>query len=146
MSFRTNILANVVNPLRYLPDTTFDIRTYEVRLVRRVWQPVAPATVGRINVGTYVDTITTLAPRPKVRERADGFFTVDKITPKNAAGGYDAAELNPAKEQGVEFYWELEGPFASGRTVQKFRVVSIDASKPFAYSVVLENLDRTKPT
>lgn len=146
MSFRTNILAGVVNPLRYLPDTVFDIRTYEVRLVRRAWQPVPPATEGRINVGTYVDTITVLAPRPKVRERGDGMFTVDKITPQNAAGGYTAAELNPAKTQGVEFYWELEGPFASGRTTQKFRVVSIDASKPFSYSVVLENLDRTKPT
>jgi hypothetical protein len=145
MSFRDDILAGVVDPLRYLPDTTFGLRTYEVRLVKRRWQAVGsfPARVG---VGTYVDDKLVLQPRPKVREQSNGFFLVDKITPKNAAGGYEAVDLNPAPEAGVEFFWELEGPFASGRTESRFRVVSIDASKPFTYTVLLENLDRTKPT
>lgn len=148
-TFREAILAGVVDPLRYLPDTTFDIRTFEVSLVRREWQALGslPPEIGQ---GTYTETVTVLAPRPKVREAggisASGQLVVDKITPKNSHGGYTAAELLPAPEAGVEFFWRVEGPFAKGATVQEFEVVSIDTGKPFSYKVTLQSRNRTNPT
>ena len=149
MGFREDILAGVVNPLRFLPDTTFGLRTFKVSFVRRTWQPVG-TYAARVNIGTFVDTETVLRPRPKVREQggvsSNGHFLVDKITPKNTAGGYSPEELNPPKEAGVEFFWKLEGPFASGLTEQEFEVVSIDTSKPFTYSVTLQPRERKKVT
>lgn len=148
-TFREAILAGVVDPLRYLPDTSFDIRTFTVSLVRREWQPVGTYPA-RVNIGTFVDVATVLRPRPKVREQggvsANGWFKVEPITPKNSSGGYTAEQLNPPKEAGVEFFWKLEGPFASGLTEQEFEVVSIDSSKPFRYSVTLQPRERKKVT
>lgn len=149
MGFREDILAGVVNPLRYLPDTTFGLRTFKVSFVRREWQAIG-SHPARINIGTFVDVETVIAPRPKVREQggvsSNGNFLVDKITPKNTAGGYSPSELNPPKEAGVEFFWKMEGPFASGLTSQEFEVVSIDTSKPFSYSLILQPRERKKVT
>jgi hypothetical protein len=148
-TFREDILAGVVDPLRYLPDTTFDLRTFKVTLVRREWQPVGTFPP-RLNIGTYVDVETVLEPRPKVREQegvgSNGWFKVDKITPANTSGGYTPEQLNPPREAGVEFFWKLEGPFASGLTVQEFEVVTLDTSKPFTYSVMLQPRERKKVT
>lgn len=149
MSFRDDILEGVVDPLRYLPDTTFGLRTFKVSLVRREWQPLG-SLPAKINVGTYSDTITVLRPRPKVREAdgisASGQLIVDKITPKNASGGYTPNELVPPSEPGVEFFWLVEGPFANGPSVQEFKVVNIDTGKPFSYKVTLQSRNRKTPT
>lgn len=149
MGFREDILAGVVDPLRYLPDTTFGLRTFDVKLVRREWQPLG-GNPPEVDVGTYTDKETVLQPRPKVRElggiSTNGQFKVDKITPKNTNGGYEPNELVPPPEQGVEFFWRMEGPFANGTTVQEFEVVSLDTSKPFTYSVVLQSRERRAVT
>lgn len=142
-------MAGVVNPLRYLPDTTFGLRTFKVTLVRREWQPKGN-NPPKVDVGTYVDVETVLQPRPKVRElggvSTNGQFKVDKITPKNTSGGYTPNQLVPPKEDGVQFFWRLEGPFANGETIQDFDVVSLDTSKPFTYSVVLQSRQRRQVT
>lgn len=149
MGFREDILAGVVDPLRYLPDTTFGLRTFKVSLVRREWQALGGLDP-EVDVGTYVDVETVLQPRPKVTElggiSTNGQFKVDKITPKNTAGGYEPADLVPSPEQGVEFFWKLEGPFGNGETTQEFEVVSLDTSKPFTYSVVLQSRQRRAVT
>jgi hypothetical protein len=148
-TFREELLANVVNPLRYLPDTTFDLRTFVVTLIRREWQPLG-SNPAQVDVGEFDDVPTVLEPRPKVREQggvsSNGWFLVDKITPSNTAGGYTPEQLNPPAEDGVEFFWKLEGPFASGLTEQEFEVVSINTSKPFTYSVMLQPRERRKVT
>jgi hypothetical protein len=149
VGFREDILAGVVDPLRYLPDTTFGLRTFKVTLVRREWQ-VLGANLPEVDRGTYVDVETVLRPRPKVRElggiSTNGQFKVDKITPKNTSGGYSPDDLVPPPEQGVEFFWKMEGPFANGESVQEFEVVSLDTSKPFTYSVVLQSRQRRAVT
>ena len=149
MSFLSDILANVVNPLRYLPDTTFGLRTFTVSLVRREWQALGSNAVER-GIGTYVDVETIIVPRPKVREAggigAAGQLTVDKITPKNASGGYTPNELVPPPEDGVDFFWRVVGPFAKGATTQEFDVVGIDTGKPLTYTVTLSSRNRTNPT
>lgn len=144
MGFREDILAGVVNPLRYLPDTTFGLRTIQVLLVKRRRTAVGPYPA-RNEVGPYTDDIVTMSPRPKVREQSDGTFLVDKITPKNVKGGYTATELSPAKEQGVEFFWELRGDFGKGLEHIRCKVATLDTSKPFTYSVVLQTIERKKP-
>ncbi len=149
MGFRDDILAGVVDPLRYLPDTTFGLRTFEVTLVRREWQPLG-GNSAEVDVGTYVDVETVLQPRPKVRElggiSTNGQFRVDKITPSNTSGGYTPGQLVPPTEQGVEFFWKMTGPFANGEGTQEFEVVSLDTSKPFTYSVVLQSRQRRAVT
>jgi hypothetical protein len=40
----------------------------------------------------------------------------------------------------------MEGPFANGESVQEFEVVSLDTSKPFTYSVVLQSRQRRAVT
>lgn len=149
MGFREDILAGVVNPLRYLPDTPFGLRTFKVSLVRRAWQPLGTNPPER-GLGAFVEIVRVLAPRPKVREAggigAAGQLTVDKITPKNTSGGYTPTELVPVPEDGVDFFWRVEGPFAKGASIQDFDVVSIDTGKPFTYSVTLQSRNRTNPT
>jgi hypothetical protein len=149
MSFRDDILAGVVDPLRYLPDTTFGLRTFTVTLVRREWQPLG-SLAPEVGQGEYEDTETELMPRPKVREAGGissaGQLVVDKITPKNANGGYEPDDLLPPPEAGVEFFWKVEGPFAKGLSVQEFEVVNIDTGKPFTYKVTLQPRNRTNPT
>jgi hypothetical protein len=148
-TFREAILAGVVDPLRYLPDVAFDIRTFKVSLVRREWQPLGD-NPPEIDLGTPVDTVVVLQPRPKVRElggvSSNGQFQITRITPKNTSGGYLPEELNPAPVDGVEFFWRLEGPFATGLPVQDFAVVSLDTSKPFSYTVTLQPYERRKVT
>lgn len=149
MSFRDDILAGVVNPLRYLPDTTFGLRTFAVYLVQREWQALGDNPAER-GIGTYVDTTTLLVPRPKVREEGGissaGQLKIDKITPKNASGGYTPNELVPPPEDGVDFFWRVVGPFAKGAETQEFDVVNIDTGKPFTYTVSLSSRNRTNPT
>lgn len=148
-TFRDDILAGVVDPLRYLPDTTFGLRTFKVTLVRRTWQALGSLDP-EVGQGTYVDTETVLVPRPKVREAggisSSGQLIVDKITPKNANGGYEPSDLLPPPEAGVEFFWKVEGPFARGMTTQEFEVVGIDTGKPFTYKVTLQSRNRMSPT
>jgi hypothetical protein len=149
MSFRDDILAGVVDPLRYLPDTTFGLRTFTVTLVRREWQALG-SLAPEVGQGTYVDVETELMPRPKVREAGGissaGQLVVDKITPKNANGGYEPDDLLPPPETGVEFFWKVEGPFAKGLSTQEFEVVNLDTGKPFSYKVTLQSRNRTNPT
>jgi hypothetical protein len=149
MSFRDAILAGVVDPLRYLPDTTFGLRTFTVTLVRREWQALGDLAP-EVGQGTYVDVETELMPRPKVREAGGissaGQLVVDKITPKNASGGYEPDDLLPPPEAGVEFFWKVEGPFAKGLSTQEFEVVNLDTGKPFSYKVTLQSRNRTNPT
>lgn len=149
MGFREDILAGVVDPLRYLPDTTFGLRTFKVTLVRREWQALG-SLAPEVGQGTFVDVENVIRPRPKVREAGGissaGQLVVDKITPKNANGGYEPSDLLPEPEAGVEFFWKVEGPFAKGATVQEFEVVGIDTGKPFTYKVTLQSRNRTNPT
>lgn len=149
MTIRDDFLRDIVNPLRYLPDTGFGVRTFKITLVRREWQALG-SNPAEFDTGTYVDVETVLSPRFKVRElggvSTNGQFKVEPITPKNASGGYTPDELVPPPEAGVEFFWKLEGPFANGEGIQEFDVASLDTSKPFRYSVILQSRQRREVT
>lgn len=149
MTIRDDFLRDIVNPLRHLPDMGFGIRQFKITLVRREWQPLG-GNPPEVDVGEFVDVETVLSPRFKVRElggvSTNGQFKVEPITPKNASGGYTPDQLIPPKEDGIEFFWKLEGPFANGEGIQEFDVVSLDTSKPFRYSAILQSRQRRAVT
>lgn len=149
MTIRDDFLRDIVNPLRYLPDTGFGLRTFKITLVRREWQPLG-GNPPEIDRGTFVDVETVLTPRFKARElggvSTNGQFKIEPITPKNSSGGYSPDQLVPPPEAGVEFFWKLEGPFANGEHVQEFDVVTLDTSKPFRYSAILQSRQRREVT
>ena len=139
MSFRTDLLVTV-EKLRRLPQFGFDIRTFSITVVTRTWSG------GKVRVGTPTDSFLRLIPRPKVKEQENGdTIIVSPITPKNKAGGYTPNQLRPADVQGVEFWWQIEGPFSSGVTSARYIPVHIDTARAFKYTVICKLLERGKP-
>ena len=142
MSFRTDLLKNVVLPLLRLPGPTseggiFDVYTYSV-VVRTV-------TWASGKVGTDVSTATVsdlpILPRPRVREDGDKMLIVDGIVASNPKGGYTLAQLRPATSAGVEHYYRVTG--ANG--THAYKLIEIDTSSPFLYSLRLQALTRATP-
>lgn len=139
MSLRTALLP-VVDTIKGIASSgTIDIRTYAVvRRVRR-W------STGKVRQGEFVDEDLTITPKPKVVERGR-LLVVGPLTPfydnGDKRGGYGPAALNPPPEAGMEFFYVVTGPDGIERP---FKLVDLDASRPFAYFIRLESLDRKFP-
>lgn len=143
MSFRDDFMPTV-EVIRRIPDDGFGVHTFQVVVKTRTWSggPHGPQK----KLGTPTDATLTLYPRPHVREQDEGVIIVGPITPSNANGGYDLNQLFPQNVPGVEFYWELTGPFASGVTTASYVPVKIDSSHPFRWMFTCNVLDpRLRP-
>lgn len=123
---------------------TLGLRQFTVTVRTRTWAS------GEVRVGqVYTDSDLTISPDPKVKESDDGqTIVVGPITPQfttGGGGGYTPSQLNPAGVAGVEFYWLVAGPFASGVTSAPYVPVHIDTSKPFRYMITCKSLGRKMP-
>ena len=132
MSFRTDLLANVVNPLRYLPSTPtegglFDIRTSRVIVRSAVWSS------GEVGAGVPTITDLEIAPRPKVVDQGNEALQVT-VTPKNAKGGYTHAQLKPPDAVGFKYMYVVIGPDDIERP---YFVSSIDTRRSFRTTISL---------
>ena len=147
MGFREDIMPTV-EEIRRIPDdgggpNPFKLHTFDVVVKTRTWSGGPEGVQKRL--GTPTDTTITLYPRPHVREREEGVIEVGPITPPNANGGYTLNQLFPQNGPGVEFYWELTGPFASGVTTALYVPVKIDSSRPFRWMFTCHTLKRARP-
>jgi hypothetical protein len=141
MSFRDDILANVVQPLMpLLGPTGFDVHTSSVVIQSRQY-PSSPGGADA-GLGTPTDTSITLTPRPKVRDLGDQRLEVSLIVPSNANGGYTPAQLKPADAKGFRYRYLVTGPDGVERA---YLCTEIDTRNPFFYSVILTPLDRKIP-
>lgn len=136
MTFRTDLLANVVYPLRFLPSTPtegglFDIRTSRVIVRSRVWDS------GQVNLGVPTVTNLEIAPRPKVIDQGNEVLQVI-VTPANAKGGYTFAQLRPADEPvtaGFEYIYIVIGPDGIERP---YSLAAIDTRRSFRTTLTLQ--------
>lgn len=136
MSFRTNLLPTLLK-LRKLPGPDgFDVYTSAVVLRTRTWSG------GEVKLGTATDVDVELSPRPKVKEQGFGELEVGPVNPRSSAGGYTPQELNPSEASGVESYYVVTGPDDEARP---YKLVAIDTSKAFKYTLRLQPLDRAVP-
>lgn len=93
---------------------------------------------------TVVDTLL-ITPAPKVRAvlTDSNQLTVGPITPRfGTSDGYTPEDLNPKsleRNQSVEY--ELVGP----EKTERYRVVDINTTRAFGYTLVLETLSRVPP-
>jgi hypothetical protein len=135
VSLRTALLP-VADRIRALGDTTrLDIRRYEVRVRSRSWSG------GALMLGVPTITDVVVTPRPKVIENGRR-VTVTAITPAYVGGGWAPAQLNPADNPAVEFYYMLTGPDGTQRP---FALLDLDTTRPFTYTLRLMALDRKVP-
>jgi hypothetical protein len=134
----------VINVGRVLVDT-LGLRQFTITVRTRTWTGGPGGPQKRLGTSTDVDLV--LVPKPKVKELAEGTILVGPITPKTSTGtvGYLPSQLNPADVAGVEFYWLVEGPFASGVTSAAYIPVAVDTSKPFRYMITCQTLNRARP-
>ena len=140
MSFRTDLLKNVVLPLLRLPGPTseggvFDVYTYTVTVRTGTWAS------GKVGTGSPTITDLQILPRPRVREDGDSMLIVEGIVPSNPKGGYTLAQLRPTTGAGVDFYYVVTG--ANG--THNYSLVEIDTGKAFLYSLKLKALTRPTP-
>lgn len=137
-TLRDNVLP-VVNTGREIVDN-LGFRQFTTALVSRTWDSGSP------RVGDPTDVTTTLSPSPKVKENDDGItLLIGPITPLHSTGGYAPPTLRPADVDGVEFFWTVTGPFASGFATLKCKPTHIDTSKPLRYMVTVKILERKVP-
>jgi hypothetical protein len=130
VSFRDDIMPTV-EEIRRNPDVDFGVHTFDVVVKTRTWSGGPHGPQKRLGIAT--DSTLTRFPKPHVRERDEGVVEVGPITPTNSAGGYTLNQLFPQNVAGVEFYWELTGPFAAGVTTATYVPVKIDSSRPFRW-------------
>lgn len=147
MGFREDIMPTV-ELIRRIPDDDggpipFKVHTFEVVVKTRTWSggPKGPQK----KLGTFTDSTLTLFPRPHVREQEEGIILVGPITPANSAGGYTLPQLFPQNVAGVEFYWEVTGPFAAGLTTVAYVPIKIDSSRPFRWMFTCRTLKEDRP-
>lgn len=141
MSFRDDILANVVQPLiPLLGPTGFDVHTSIVKIQSRQY-PSSPGGADA-RLGTPTDTEITITPRPKVRDIGNQRLRVSLIIPQNANGGYTPAQLKPSDADGFEYQYLVTGPDGIERP---YLCEELDTREPFFYSVTLAPLDRKIP-
>jgi hypothetical protein len=141
MSFRTDILRDVVTPLMALPGPTgYDIWTTEVTIRSRQY-PSSPGGADA-RLGTPTATTITITPRPKVEEIGNQRLRVSRIVTSNSAGGYTPAQLVPSDADGFEYAYILTGPDGVAR---QYHAEAIDTRSPFFYEVTLMALERPIP-
>lgn len=134
MTFRTDLLANVVYPLRFLPSTPtegglFDIRTSRVIVRSRVW-----SSGTQVNLGVATITNLEIAPRPKVIDQGNEVLQVI-VTPVNAKGGYSFAQLRPDDVAATEYVYIVIGPDGVERP---YCLTSIDTRRSFRTTLTLQ--------
>jgi hypothetical protein len=142
MTLRTDVLPIVDTGRQIVDDLGF--RPFTCKIVTRTWSS------GKVGAGTPTDAEKTIVPRPKIVEQDGGrTLIVGPLTPAYAiagGGGYEPSDLRPADAPGgVETFWFVEGPFASGYTRVKCKVSGIDTAKPLRYMVTLAVLERVAP-
>jgi hypothetical protein len=141
MTLRTDVLPIVDTGRQIVDDLGF--RPFTCKIVTRTWSG------GKVGAGTPTDAEETITPRPKIVEQDGGrTLVVGPLTPAYVAaggGGYTPSNLRPADAAGVETFWFVEGPFASGFSRIKGKVSSVDSSKPLRYMVTLSVLERVAP-
>ncbi len=140
MSFRTDLLKNVVGPLMKLPSPTseggiFDVYPYTVVVRTAVWSS------GEVGTGAATTSDYTILPRPSVKEDDDTNLVVRNIVPPHPKGGNALSSLNPTTVAGTEFYYVVTG--ANG--THYYQLVDIDTSNPFFWNLKLKTLTRTTP-
>ena len=140
MTFRTDLLKNVVLPLLKLPGPPsegglFDVYTYSVTVRSRAWSG------GEIGLGTATVTDLAIPPRPRVEERTDKQLFVGPIVPSNPKGGYTVAQLRPDDVAGTEYFYLVTG--ANG--ARAYVLTDIDTSRAFTYYLTLTSLERGTP-
>lgn len=140
MSFRTDILRDVVQNLIALPSATFDIWTSEVKIQSRQY-PSSPGGADA-GLGTPTDTEITITPRPKVEDIGDQRLRVSRIVQQNPAGGYTPAQLRPSDADGFVYQYLVTGPDGVERA---YSVDELDTRGPIFYEVTLRPLDRKIP-
>ncbi len=93
---------------------------------------------------SVIDTMT-ITPKPKVRvvETSPGQLKVGPITPRYGSKGYTPEMLNPktlTSTQGLVY--EVVGP----ETTERYRLVDLNTTRAFGYTLILETLDRRPPS
>lgn len=144
MSFRTDILANVVLPNIALPSVAFDIWTSDVVVRSRQW-PVNAEGTRQVGLGTPTITSVTITPRPKVEDIGNQRLRVSRIVQQNPAGGYTPVQLKPDDAEGFEYYYLVTGPDGVERPYTIEPSTGIDTRGPIFYEVTLAPLDRKIP-
>ncbi len=140
MSFRTDILANVVQSAIALPSVTFDIWTSTVSIRTRQF-PSSPSGAD-VGLGTPTVVTTEILPRPKVEDIGNQRLRVSRIVQQNPGGGYTPAQLLPSDADGFEYFYLVTGPDGTARP---YSVAEIDTRGPIFYEVTLAPLDRGIP-
>ena len=140
MSFRTNILAVVVQNVIAKPSVDFDIWTSDVAIRTRQY----PTSPGGPDVGLGTPTIvtTTITPRPYVEDIGNQRLRVSRIVQANPSGGYTPAQLKPSDADGFEYFYLVTGPDGVGRP---YALEQIDTRGPIFYELTLIPLDRAIP-
>lgn len=143
MSFRQDILANVVQPLMPLlgPDPGFDVHTSRVLIRSRLW-PVSANGSREVGLGVPTVSEVEILPRPKVRDAGNQALRVSLIIPQNANGGFTPEQLKPSDADGFEYAWIVVGPDGVER---QYIPTDIDTREPFFYSANIVPLDRAIP-
>jgi hypothetical protein len=140
-TLREDVLPIVDVGRQIIDDLGF--RVFTVEIVTRTWSG------GKVNAGTTSDSAETIFPRPKVVEKEGGKkLLIGPVTPAYVAGsggGYAPEDLRPPDAGGVQMFWRVTGPFASGYARVVGSIVDIDTSKPLRYMVTLAIRDREAP-
>lgn len=130
-TLRESLLPVFQNVARKIP-ADLGLRTNVVKLRTRVWAS------GKTRVGAVTTTDVTVTPAPKLTYNGDQTLDV-VVTPKNSAGGYTPAQVNPTPVAGQEFVWVVISPDGAER---EYRVSSFNQRRAFGYYLKLEPLDR----
>lgn len=99
------------------------------------------------HVGAGADVVAdslTITPKPKVRvvPSDQNQLTVGPITPRYGSKGYTPEDLNPRSLTSTQrLVYEVTGP----QTTERYRLVEINTTRAFGYTLTLETLDRQPP-
>lgn len=107
----------------------------------RVWVRRGTWSAGEVKLGELTNADTEITPRPKV-EWVGRLLKVHKITPDFTIGGWAPSDLSPEMIANVDFYFVVQ--FANG-PLQAFRLDTIDTTRAFGYTLMLEPLDVEVP-
>lgn len=139
MTLRDDLLPVFQNVARQIP-VDLGLRTVTVSRLILEWDG------GYVGAGeeVVVDTLT-ITPAPKVRAgKEPNTLNVGPITPRfGVADGYTPDDLNPLSLEAAQTCeYEIAGP----QTTERYRLVDINTTRAFGYTLILESLDRKPPT
>jgi hypothetical protein len=146
LSFRTDLLA-LVDSIRELPDTSFDLRLNEVSIITRTW---STEYVGQD--GVYEDSVLVLPKKYPVRHVSIDEVTasggqyrlqdvkVKHITPFDGiATGYTPEQLAPPiTADNVQVIYVITGPLAG-----EYERIHARFDRSFSYELTLRRVLET---